>query len=160
MGEIRKQAEAEVLFEAMHTGHSVYGTFHANNAEEAVTRLTNPPINVPKLVLPALSIMVVQNRNRRTNQRRTLQIAEITDKGDPKVILQYNPVKDELKKVGEFSTINKTLELYTGLSATDIEKDLQKKKAILEYMVKNNIRELSAIGQLMSKYYRGKLLIK
>ena len=32
MGEIRRKAEAEVLFEAMHTGHSVYGTFHANKA--------------------------------------------------------------------------------------------------------------------------------
>ena len=30
MGEIRKQKEAEVLFEAMHTGHSVYGTLHAD----------------------------------------------------------------------------------------------------------------------------------
>jgi len=28
VGEIRRKAEAEVLFEAMHTGHSVYGTLH------------------------------------------------------------------------------------------------------------------------------------
>jgi len=160
MGEIRKQAEAEVLFEAMHTGHSVYGTFHANNAEEAVTRLTNPPINIPKLVLPALSAMVVQNRNRRTNQRRTFQIAEIMPNGEPHTILQHNPVKDEMEKVDKFKMINKTLNLYTGLSDDDLEKDLQQKKAILEYMVKNNIRELGAIGQLMSKYYRGQLLIK
>ena len=160
MGEIRKQAEAEVLFEAMHTGHSVYGTFHANNAEEAITRLTNPPINVPKLVLPALSAIVVQNRNRRTNQRRTLQIAEIMPNGDPHIIMQYNPAKDELTRVDKFKTINKTLQLYTGMSDAEIEKDLEQKKAILEYMVKNDIRDLNAIGQLMSKYYRGQLLIK
>ncbi|MFH1470377.1 MAG: ATPase, T2SS/T4P/T4SS family, partial [Candidatus Micrarchaeota archaeon] len=29
VGEIRRQREAEVLFEAMHTGHSVYATIHA-----------------------------------------------------------------------------------------------------------------------------------
>ena len=36
VGEIRKRAEAEVLFEAMHTGHSVYGTLHANNIRETI----------------------------------------------------------------------------------------------------------------------------
>lgn len=47
MGEVRRKAEAEVLFEAMHTGHSVYATLHANNAEETITRLTTPPIDKP-----------------------------------------------------------------------------------------------------------------
>jgi len=73
MGEVRKKAEAEVLFEAMHTGHSVYATIHANNAEETITRLTNPPIDVPKAVLSSLSLILVQSRNRRTGKRRKLQ---------------------------------------------------------------------------------------
>ena len=47
IGEIRKKKEAEVLFEAMRTGHSVYGTFHANTANEAVLRLTSSPIEIP-----------------------------------------------------------------------------------------------------------------
>jgi len=48
VGEIRKKREAEVLFEAMHTGHSVYATLHANDSEEVITRLTNPPIDISK----------------------------------------------------------------------------------------------------------------
>jgi flagellar protein FlaI len=32
MGEIRRKREAEVLFEAMHTGHSVYSTMHADTS--------------------------------------------------------------------------------------------------------------------------------
>jgi flagellar protein FlaI len=47
LGEIRRQKEAEVLFEAMHTGHSVYSTVHADTASETIRRLTNPPISVP-----------------------------------------------------------------------------------------------------------------
>jgi len=38
VGEIRRKAEAEVLFEAMHTGHSVYGTLHANNVKETINK--------------------------------------------------------------------------------------------------------------------------
>src|SRR3989344_3870427 len=86
VGEIRRQREAEVLFEAMHTGHSVYATIHANNVKETIDRLTNPPINIPKMVISALSIVLVQNRNRRTGKRRTLQIAEVQPTGEPTVI--------------------------------------------------------------------------
>src|SRR3989344_8658906 len=46
VGEIRRQREAEVLFEAMHTGHSVYATLHADNASQTKHRLTNPPISI------------------------------------------------------------------------------------------------------------------
>jgi len=48
VGEIRRQKEAEVLFEAMHTGHSVYATLHADRAEQVLLRLTNPPIGIPE----------------------------------------------------------------------------------------------------------------
>ncbi|MFB6356099.1 MAG: CpaF family protein, partial [bacterium] len=48
VGEIRRERQAEVLFEAMHTGHSVYSTLHADTAEQTIRRLINPPINVPK----------------------------------------------------------------------------------------------------------------
>jgi flagellar protein FlaI len=160
MGEIRKKKEAEVLFEAMHTGHSVYGTFHANNSEECITRLTNPPIDISKLVLPALPMLLVQNRNRRTNKRRTLQVAEILPSGDPHLITQYNPSKDRLEKVDDFRVINKTIYLFTGMSDDEIGKDLDKKKKILKWMVKNEINDLNKIGLIMSKYYRHKLIIK
>lgn len=157
MGEIRRKAEAEVLFEAMHTGHSVYGTFHANNAEETVTRLTNPPIDISRLVLPALSGIVVQNRNRRTNKRRTLQFAEILPNGDVNIVMQHDPQKDQMVKCGTFQVIPKVLKMYTGMSEEDMVKDLATKETILKWMVKNNINDLSKIGLLMSKYYRGKL---
>ncbi|RLE46546.1 hypothetical protein DRJ25_04015, partial [Candidatus Woesearchaeota archaeon] len=87
VGEIRRKREAEVLFEAMHTGHSTYATVHANTAEETITRLTNPPIDIPKTMLPALSLIIVQFRNRRMNVRRTLQLAEITKDSDANVLL-------------------------------------------------------------------------
>jgi len=157
MGEIRRKKEAEVLFEAMHTGHSVYGTFHANNAEETITRLTNPPIDIPKLVIPAMAGIVVLNRNRRTNRRRLLQFAEILPSGDPNIIMELDVVKDVVKRVGEFKVVNKTLKLFTGMTGEDIENDLRQKEKILQWMVKNDIRDLDRIGLMMSRYYRGKL---
>ncbi len=157
MGEIRRKQEAEVLFEAMRTGHSVYGTLHANTAEETVGRLTNPPIDMPKAILSSLSLVLVQNRNRRTGKRRTLQLAEISKSGDENVFMQLDVVKDKLHTIGTPSRTLDTLSLYTGMSAQEVRKDISGKMQILKWLVAQNINDVHEIGIIMSKYYRGKL---
>ncbi len=159
VGEIRREREAQVAMEAMHTGHSVYATIHANNAEETITRLTNPPINLPQKMLSSLAMIVVQNRNRRTGKRRTLQISELTKDGGERVLLQFNPISDELKQISDSQEVMKAINLYTGLSKKQIEKDLLHKKNILKWMVDNNIEDIDKIGSIMARYYMDKLKI-
>ena len=156
VGEIRRKREAEVLFEAMHTGHSVYGTLHANSVRETVIRLTNPPIDLPKQLLSALSLVVVQHINRRIGRRRTLQIAEILPNGDGRILMQSNPIRDALEIINEPLAIIETLNLYTGLSKSEIYADMQSKIAILKWIVGKNIIDVNKIGLIMSKYYRNK----
>jgi len=153
VGEIRRKAEAEVLFEAMQTGHSVYATLHANNSQEAVRRLSNPPIDVPKMVLPSLSLMLAQNRNRRTNLRRTLQLAEITDKGEAKVFMQLDVATDKLKRIAKATKTFSTLNLYTGMTEKEINIDLRNKENVLKSIVKKDIRNVHQLGYIFAKYY-------
>ncbi|GIU69501.1 MAG: secretion protein [Candidatus Woesearchaeota archaeon] len=159
VGEIRRQREAQVLLEAMHTGHSVYATIHANNAEEVVVRLTNPPIDIPKPMISSLSLILVQSRNRRTGKRRTLQLAEVTPTGDAKVIYQLNVAKDSLEKVSNSEYVLEKLKLYTGWNEAEINNDLQQKIKILNWMLANNIEDVNQIGLIMAKYYIGKLVL-
>lgn len=159
VGEIRRKPEAEVLLEAMHTGHSVYATLHANNADETVIRLTNPPIGIPKPMISAVTLIVVQNRNRRTGKRRTFQIAEVLPNGDPKVLMQLNVRKDILEEIAPSEIMTKRLKLYTGMTTEQIKQDLIEKIKILKWMVSSNIEYVNTIGQVMSKYYLGKLRI-
>lgn len=156
MGEVRRKREAEVLFEAMHTGHSVYATLHANNVRETIDRLTNPPIEVPKNVLSALSLIVVQNRNRRTGHRRTLQIAEITETGDANVLLQLDVQKDRLHWVNPPRELYKTLNLYTGMTNEQIDADLKEKIVMLRHLVKENVIDVNIVGALFRRYYNNK----
>lgn len=153
VGEVRRQREAETLFEAIHTGHSVYATFHANNAIEAVDRLTNPPINVPKMVLPAVSLVIVQFRNRRTGSRRTFQIAEILPDASVNVLMQYDNHSDKLVKKANSKVFMQNISLYTGLSIDALNKDMAVKQKVLDYMVKNKIREVDEVGEAMAEYY-------
>ena len=159
VGEIRRKREAEVLFEAMHTGHSCYGTMHANNAKETINRLTNPPIELPKQVLSALGLIVIQNMNRRIGRRRTLQIAEVNEEGDARVIMQLNQQKDQLELINEPKAIYETLSLYAGLSKEEIQKDMESKIQILKWMAERNVNDINKIGTLMSRYYQNRPVI-
>jgi archaeal flagellar protein FlaI len=156
VGEVRRRKEAETLFEAIHTGHSVYATFHANTAEETVQRLTNPPIEVPASMLPAISLIIIQFRNRRTGKRRTFQVAEILPDASANVLMQYNPKTDTLVKVSKSKSLMATLRLFTGFSDHDIEKDLREKQQILKYMTEMKVDTVDAVGRVIAEYYTNK----
>ncbi len=158
-GEIRKKEEAETLFEAMHTGHSVIATFHANNSEDAQTRLTEPPINLPGMMLSSLSFIVVLNRNRRTGQRVILQLAEVEKRGTFRVIKEFDFAKGELLEVNKINLFYNYLKLYGGLTPKEVEQDLADKTAILKRMVKLDMTNMHDLGLLLSKYYINKKLL-
>ena len=153
MGEIRRKEEAEVLFEARHTGHSVYATVHANNVDETIKRLTNAPIEVPKPLLGALSIIAVMNRNRRTGKRRVLEIGEVTPEGDSRILLQYNFNKDKLEWKNPPKRIYENLKMFSGMEKEQVDEDIKNKKFILKQLVKKNVHDVHTIGQVMGKYY-------
>ena len=101
-----------------------------------------------------MSLIVVQNINRRNGKRRTLQIGEIMHDGDAKTLMQLNAAKDTLEKISEPTTLYETLNLYTGLSKEEIEKHMEEKIDILKWMVSSDINDINKIGLIMSKYYR------
>ena len=156
VGEIRRQREAETLFEAMHTGHSVYATLHANDVEETINRITNPPINVPKSLLPAISMIVVMYRNRRTGIRRIFQVAEILRDSNPNILMQLDLRQDKMLTANRSLRLMPELELQTGLTTQEINNDLREKSLILTCLAKKNINELNDIGKVIATYYTNK----
>lgn len=159
LGEMRKKEEASVLFEAMHTGHSVYATVHADSAPETVSRLINPPLSVPPNLLRSVSLNVVLFRDRRKGIRRILQIAEFeaeADKASANILYRLSHEKDEIVKHNESSRFVETLLRNTGMSEKEIDKNLEEKKNVLKMLVKHNIRDLSSFGKIISNYYKNK----
>jgi archaeal flagellar protein FlaI len=165
VGEIRRQAEAEVMFEGMHTGHSVYTTVHANTAEETVRRLTNPPINTPVSMLDTVHLNVVMFRNRRLGVRRVLEVAEfILQKGseskDERVevntLYRWRGSDDKIIKNNESIKLMDDFVLHTGLTRQDILDDLVEKKKVLEWMIKQDMRDVNDVGRAVAQYYKDK----
>ena len=65
VGEIRG-SEAYVLFQAMATGHCAYSTVHADSVPSLVHRLENKPIDIPRVLLPALEACGSRSRREST----------------------------------------------------------------------------------------------
>jgi flagellar protein FlaI len=160
VGEIRRSREAEVLFEAIHTGHSVYSTLHANTAEETFRRLVNPPINIPPTMLASLQLIAVMHRDRRRSIRRVLEITEMIASGgmgeiriELNTIFRWIPSKDQIMQWGKSHRVLNDIRLFTGMDDEELGRNLAEKKRILEWMVKNNINDINEVGKIVSQYY-------
>ncbi len=161
LGEIRRQREAEVLFEAMHTGHSVYSTFHADRADQVLRRLINPPISLPESLLESLHMVIVQFRHRKLGIRRTFQFGEIIVDGDGgrntqiglNILYQWNPKNDLIEKSHESKRLMEELKLHTGMSMEEVKKDLLEKEEIFKWMSENKIKTVNAVGKVIADYY-------
>lgn len=159
LGEMRKQQEAMVLFEAMHTGHSVYATVHADTASETISRLINPPINVPPNLLKAVNLNVVMFRDRRKGIRRILQLAEFNaekDEARANILYRWTADGDKIVRHGESIRFYEEIGRHTGMSQKEINLSLDQRNKILSWMIKNNIRDLNSFGKVTNLYYKNK----
>ncbi len=158
IGEIRQKKEAEVMMEAIETGHSIYSTIHANSAYQVLRRLGEAPMSIPPMQIEQIDLIVTQFRDRKTNRRRTYEIAEIeqtsTGKGlQINTIYKWSPRNDNWDKLNKPTKIITLLNLHTGLTENEIEKELAERQKILQWLVKKEINDLNEIGFIMKKYY-------
>ena len=161
VGEVRGK-EAETLFTAMNTGHEgCLGTLHANNARETITRLTNPPMNVPRIMIPALDLIVVQNRYYTATGviRRVNEIAEVlADENKIKIetVYEWEPARDNFKKSGKDSSVIKEISKFSVLTIDEIFEEIDNRRRLLEYLRNKNIHELTKVHNWIQGYYEDK----
>ena len=160
VGEMRRKREAEVLFEGMNTGHSVYATIHADSVQQTVRRLVNPPIELPEMMLDGLNLNVVMFRDRRSGKRIVHQIGEFVVKGkgkeshiEPNILFEWDPKTKKQKLKHKSSKLYKDLTKHTVLSINKLEKEIQDKKKIIDWMVKHELEGVDKIGKIVKEYY-------
>ena len=160
VGEVRG-GEAITLFTALNTGHSGFGTLHANTARETITRLTNPPMNVPNIMIPALDFIIMQNRMYRPEGgsiRRITEVAEVVGMEEGNVqlnrVFEWNNMVDKVEYVGIASQTLREIAELRGITITEIEEEIEKRRLVLEYMGDNNIRSIKEVGDWISDYYK------
>ncbi len=160
VGEIRRERQAEVLFEAMHTGHSVYSTLHADTAQQTIRRLINPPINVPETLMEAVDLNVVMFRDRRENIRRAMEISEVVAEHrggetsiSPNVMYRWRSNTDEIVKQDDSVKLFDKLQLHAGLDRDEIRESLDERKEVLQWMVDREVDTVDQVGKVVAEFY-------
>jgi len=158
VGEIRRSEEASVLFEAMHTGHSVYSTLHAETASETMKRLINKPIEIAPVVLESLHLIAVMYRDRRSGIRRLFEIHEVLplerkEKSSTRQLFRWRASDDKIRKDEESVRCMDVLRTFTRMDDREIARDLSERESVLKWIMKNDIRDIEETGQILSSFY-------
>jgi archaeal flagellar protein FlaI len=158
VGEIRRAEEAEVLFEAMHTGHSVYATMHAETVFETFKRLVSPPIELPEVVLESLHFVLSMYRDRRSGIRRVFEIGELipSDKGESvtaNIIYRWRSSKDVIEEENPSVRMLEILRTYTRMDDNEIKASVKERAKVLHYLAAKKINTVDEVGRVIVDYY-------
>ncbi len=160
VGEVRG-AEAYTVFQAMATGKTCYTTFHAEDVKAMVHRFENPPINLPRALLIALNIVILQAQVKvgTTMTRRVKSITEIVglDPETNEIITNnaytWNPADDSFNYSGH-SYIYEKIATIKGWTQRRMELEVKRREKILKYMEKLGVRYYRDVARVVSAYYK------
>src|SRR2546422_5966504 len=160
VGEVRGQ-EAFVVFQAMATGKSAYTTFHADDVQSMVHRLENDPINLPRALVAALDLVLLQAQVKVGTDmtRRVKALIEIvgTQPESNEMITNsaytWNPAEDTLN-YSERSYVYEKVILARNWTQRRMEQEVKRRIDIFEYMKKTEIKNYRDVAKIVSSYYK------
>lgn len=159
VGEVRGK-EAITLFTALNTGHSGFGTLHANNSRETITRLTNAPMNVPKIMISSIDFIIMEKRIYRSDgisYRRITEIVEVVGMEEGTVqlskLFQWDSENDEFRNLTIMSKTLEEIANLKGVSISFLKNEWKNRQLVLNYLVKNNISGQKDISKFLETYY-------
>jgi len=158
VGEVRHK-EAATLFTAMNTGHQgSMGTIHANNSDETLIRLSNPPMSVPEQMSTALDLIVVENKindRRKGMIRRITEISEVGGKRKPElnILYEWDGNKDRLEQIAQKFAVKKKIASFGGTTEDEFEKEVNIRAKLLKTSVEKGFNDIKRFSMLVHKYY-------
>jgi len=159
VGEVRGE-EAYTLFQAMATGHLGMCTIHAESVESVINRLESEPMNIPRPLIAMTDVIMVMARTEIEGKpaRRTLTSTEIAgiDSASKNIlteeVFRWKAKEDTFEYLGHSNLLEKHMKKM-GLSESDIRSELQRRKMVLEWMVRKNIRRHVDVANVIREYY-------
>jgi len=165
VGEVRGE-EAQILFQAMNTGHTSFSTMHAGGVDAAIYRLENAPLNVPRNMLQSLDILSIQKQVEVNGKhaRRSEEIVEIAGI-DPSTgnvlvnsVFEYDPVADVMRFSGRSHVLSNIGKAH-GLTAEQVNDIVRERELVLLAMQKQNIHTYAPVSKIIYIYYVNRELV-
>ncbi len=159
IGEVRGR-EAFALFQAIATGHSGMCTMHAENVPYAIKRLLAEPMNIPLFLLPVMNVYAVIKRlkigerivRRITSVQEAVGVDPRNNTLELRELFRFNPALDRVEMVNE-SVILQRIAEEKFKSMEEVLEEIERRKAIIGYLARNNITDYRRIGAVVRDYY-------
>jgi flagellar protein FlaI len=159
IGEVRGE-EARILVHAASSGHGALATFHAENAEAALTRLRAPPIALGDSFIQSLWAIITVSRVKinGVEVRRVVAIDEIvpTDQGIVLNKVASSQASTSLEEITERSYRLKQIASSLGLSRSEIKAELKERRDLLEELVKDQVFSAEEFVSRITGFYAAK----
>ncbi|HLE98012.1 MAG TPA: type II/IV secretion system ATPase subunit [Candidatus Thermoplasmatota archaeon] len=159
VGEIRG-VEGLTLFQAMSTGHTCFSTMHAGSVENAVYRLENPPIGVPRVMLTSLDFFILQGQVDIGGEpaRRSVSITEIngidanTRNLRMNELFRWDAALDKHVAANTSYAIDQA-RAKMGWTRTRLEEELAERRDILQGLVERKERHYRDVAKAVRTFY-------
>lgn len=161
VGEVRG-AEANVMFQAMATGHAGLGTLHADNLSAVYDRLTTKPIDLPPSMLENLDLIIFLTLTKRKDVyvRKIKEVVEVLeyDINSNKLITNKAfewDVKNDVFKSYKSKLLSKIMNKM-GLSEEGVLQELLDRAKVVKWLFKRGVFDFREVSKTISKYYHKK----
>ncbi|MEM0314061.1 MAG: type II/IV secretion system ATPase subunit [Candidatus Bathyarchaeia archaeon] len=159
VGEVRGE-EAYTLFQAMATGHLGMCTMHAESVEAVISRLESEPMNIPRPLIAMTNVIMIMARTEVAGRpaRRATTTTEVVglDPASKNIItndvFRWKAREDQFEHVGQSYLLEKHMKKM-GLKDDEVKSELQRRKTVLEWMVKKGIRRYLDVASVIREYY-------
>jgi archaeal flagellar protein FlaI len=160
VGEIRGE-EAYTLLQAISTGHGGISTVHADSVSTAIKRMLTKPMDIPGMLLPLMSTLVMMSRVKIGEKfaRRAINISEVIAFNDQTHSAQLNALfewsgelKDTFDMEGQ-SNVFKQIADAKHIPEEDVYSDMERKQQILEWLLNKKIRSYHDVSDVIRTYY-------
>ncbi|MEW5956064.1 MAG: ATPase, T2SS/T4P/T4SS family [Candidatus Micrarchaeota archaeon] len=157
VGEVRG-TEAITLFTAMNVGQrGMVGTMHAYTDREAVKRLENPPMSVPRALIPLLNVIIVQHKfsSGGASMRRIMQVSEVSKMEDQialNEIFKWNEETEEIARTELPITMLEKLSKATGHAITAVSEEIENRARILDYLRERGVTSQQDVTAFLARY--------
>jgi len=155
VGEIRGE-EAYTLFQAMATGHLGFSTLHADSVESVIHRLETNPMNIPRTLISGLNVVTIQARiEKKRRTAITTEIVDIDSKTNEIItneLFRWDAKTDSYHYSGR-SYLLERISQKTGKTLREISEEIDRRRRIVEWLVKNNVRSFKDVTEVIRGYY-------
>jgi len=160
VGEVRGK-ETYTMFQAMATGHTTYSTMHADSVKGMVSRLENPPISCPRILLSALNFVVLEGLVRVGNSevRRIKQVVEIvgfepeTNELITNTVFEWDQRTDDFHYKGHSFLFDKIMEMK-NMTHEEMMSEYRRRVDVIRYTVEKNVQEFDELVSHIVAYYK------